>query len=519
MRLPTIQAGDPVVLSGESYLDRAIRWVHVAEVANIADLLRGGELLLTTGQALTSSPANQRGFMEALVERGIAGLVVELGEHLEEVPSSAVETAQKADLPLVVLRRQVRFVDITEQLHRHLIDRQLVLLGQATRFDGALTALVVAGEGVAAVVEALAEAIGTAVHLINEHNEVLHLAPLESGNEPIDDGDRTSIEIPGQATQAGWLVVKGPSDDLSAWQHLAAERAASVVALLIARADQERMLSLRASGSFLHELAAGAVDPDDAERRARRFGFSAGGRRLLPLAIAVKGGGDALLEERIDVPSAIAWELQHSVAANAGSILVGTRAQTRYLLGLATMPRGQNRARTAEWFAAEARRATLARYGSQAETTVVIGDESRSVALAAGPLRATRDAVGPAVDSTPKAWHDAATPDLERLLISLRADERLVNFSEGHLRGVVDHDAASKSPLLPTLAALTEHGGHRSGTARALGVRRQSLYRRIERLEQILGRSLDDPAVLFELHLALRARANQRHALTDRQAT
>jgi hypothetical protein len=35
-----------------------VRWVHVSELADIATLLRGGELVLTTGIALPSAAAN-----------------------------------------------------------------------------------------------------------------------------------------------------------------------------------------------------------------------------------------------------------------------------------------------------------------------------------------------------------------------------------------------------------------------------------------------------------------------------
>ncbi len=46
---PAVQAGQPEVLSGSTRLDRPVRWVHVSEVREVADLLEGDELLLSTG--------------------------------------------------------------------------------------------------------------------------------------------------------------------------------------------------------------------------------------------------------------------------------------------------------------------------------------------------------------------------------------------------------------------------------------------------------------------------------------
>ena len=49
--------GSPRLVAGEDGLDRPVRWVHVAEVPDIATLLRGGELVLTTGIGLPADDA------------------------------------------------------------------------------------------------------------------------------------------------------------------------------------------------------------------------------------------------------------------------------------------------------------------------------------------------------------------------------------------------------------------------------------------------------------------------------
>lgn len=79
LELPGLRSGLPEVVAGADRLGRTVRWVHAGEVPNIASLLKGGELLLTTGLGLGTRPAEQRAFVRRLADRGIAAVVVELG--------------------------------------------------------------------------------------------------------------------------------------------------------------------------------------------------------------------------------------------------------------------------------------------------------------------------------------------------------------------------------------------------------------------------------------------------------
>ena len=91
------------------------------------------------------------------------------------------------------------------------------------------------------------------------------------------------------------------------------------------------------------------------------------------------------------------------------------------------------------------------------------------------------------------------------MLASLSDGPELANFVEAELGPLLDHDAKHRSPLLPTLRALLAHDSNRAAAARELHVERRSLYYRIQRIEQVLGQSLDEHTVKLGLSVALRA--------------
>nr|WP_269153049.1 PucR family transcriptional regulator ligand-binding domain-containing protein [Kyrpidia spormannii] len=65
---------------------RPVRWVHVLEVSDAADLLHGEELILTTGVGLGRNDELAFQYVRGLVEKGVSGLCIELGKYFPEVP-------------------------------------------------------------------------------------------------------------------------------------------------------------------------------------------------------------------------------------------------------------------------------------------------------------------------------------------------------------------------------------------------------------------------------------------------
>ncbi|MGC7332147.1 PucR family transcriptional regulator ligand-binding domain-containing protein, partial [Mycobacteroides abscessus] len=112
----------PQVVGGGS-LDRPVRWVHVSDVADLSGLLQGGELVLTTGGPLADPDACTR-YLGGLFAAGAAGVVVELGTSLQAIPSGVAREADKLQLPVIALHRKIRFVDVTEQVHRSIVAEQ-----------------------------------------------------------------------------------------------------------------------------------------------------------------------------------------------------------------------------------------------------------------------------------------------------------------------------------------------------------------------------------------------------------
>ena len=120
------------VLTGPVPQGRQVRWVHSTEVYEVAPLLRGGELLLTTGLGLAgSAEQDRRAYVRAVADAGLAALALELGWTFEAMPPDMLAEACDAGLPLVALHSRVPFAEITEAVNSSIVDRSIVRLRYA----------------------------------------------------------------------------------------------------------------------------------------------------------------------------------------------------------------------------------------------------------------------------------------------------------------------------------------------------------------------------------------------------
>ncbi|MGW8701796.1 PucR family transcriptional regulator ligand-binding domain-containing protein [Streptomyces lavenduligriseus] len=522
LELPGLRSGLPEILAGGDRLGRTVRWVHAGEVPNIASLLKGGELLLTTGYGLGTRPAEQRAFVRTLAERGIAALVVELGPRFGRLPAALVDTARAAGLPLVQLHREVPFVTVTEEIHTEIVNGHYALLQRAEEVHRRCTEALLGGGGVPQVLCILADFSGNPVFLETADGRLLYAAgagpegadPLQvweglrGPHKEVPPAGTVLVDVPGGGPGTAGSVrarlVLLPVRATPAPVHrIAAERAAGILAVVLMQARQEEELAARGRGDFLTDLAEGRIAAEDAPAQARVLGFKPGDSPLLPVVMRIgdtlsPGGGWAVLARAVS----------EELAAVGVPVLLGVRPVEGRVLVLLGLRAEAERTAVADRVAAALRagveRAGMRRPGSP-PPVVVVGVAGGWAAASAG-LRHAAETAAAAQGLSDQPWYDARRLDIDLLLWRLRDHPDLAAFVDRAIGPLREHDRRSRPPLLPTLETYLAHAGRKAETARELHLNRQTLYNRLARIGELLGTDLDDPQTVLALSLALRAR-------------
>jgi purine catabolism regulator len=507
LRIPALVQGRPHVVAGRKGLEHQIRWAHAGELTDIAAMLSGGELLLTTGLGIGPTAAAQRRFIEALARRSIAGIVLELGRSYTKAPAALTDAADVHSIPLIVTRREVRFVEITEAIHRAIIGRQLELLRRGEEIHRRFTELLLEGAGVREVLDVLAGAIGNPVLLEHEGDVLAYASP---GSDPVDAlaGWETanSIVLPVPSAHGknwGTLIVppfESPLDDAA---RIAAERAVGVLAVVLLRHREEELPVLGEQGRFLTAVAAGDISPRAAQLEADALGFDHDGEWLLPLALGAHSSARA---------SAPAWTafcqtLRRELDSRRIAALLGIAEETAdgadglLVVGLTG---SDKRTATIEQVAQAARAAAAQHLGSPDGVVIAAGRQTSGWGEVGELLLGAAATVALAQSEEPRPWHEASAPDLRHLVWRLRETDTVQLFAKERLASVLEHDRLREAaPLLPTLQALSAHGWNKAEAARALHLQRQSIYPRLRRLERLLATDLADPREQGALDVAL----------------
>jgi len=111
--------------AGESGLKNIVQWVHIIEDYDVADFLRGSELVFTTGIECDSDEWILN-FTHNIYENGACGLVINIGTHIKSIPASVLQFCDQNKLPIFSVPWETKLVDITRDFCRQIVQSEQV---------------------------------------------------------------------------------------------------------------------------------------------------------------------------------------------------------------------------------------------------------------------------------------------------------------------------------------------------------------------------------------------------------
>ncbi|MFE1841309.1 PucR family transcriptional regulator [Streptomyces sviceus] len=530
------------VRAGEDRLDVPVRWAHVSELADPVPYMEGGELLLITALKLDAEdPEAMRRYVKRLAGAGVVGLGFAVGVNYDDIPGALVDAARDEGLPLLEVPRRTPFLAISKAVSAAIAadqyrsvtagfaaQRELTRQALTDGPEGLLAALASQVDGWAAlydasgaVVAAAPEWAGRRAARLTADVERLRERPAPAssvvgGAGPPDNDDRVELHSLGTGRRPRAALAVGTAAALGTAERYAVHSAIALLTLTTERSRSLQAAEQRIGAAVLRMLLAG--EPEHARTVAGDLygGLLDAPFRLVVAETAVVSSVRIAADTPARVPSAAALaaaadtngdplgaltEIVESAAARSGeSVLVVPEGERLVVLAA---DGGAAVTACAEY--------TVALEAARTREQAATGDEDElvvGVSAPAGPIAAAAAYKQAEQALSVARRRGRVYVEHEQLasgsVLPLLADDAVRAFADGLLRPLYEHDATGRGDLVASLRAWLSRHGQWDAAAADLGVHRHTLRYRMRRVEEILGRSLDDPDVRMELWLALK---------------
>ncbi|MCC9312178.1 PucR family transcriptional regulator [Kitasatospora sp. RB6PN24] len=514
------------VLAGADHLERPVRWVHTSELDDPTPFLEGGELLLTTGIKLGTSTKSLQAYVHRLADAGVVGLGLGVGLSHTEVPQPLVEAAAQRGLPLLRVPEPTPFIAISKAVSAALAAEQYEAVTTSFEAQEELTRAALGQNGTAAVVRRLAARLGGWAALYDSSGALSVVAPdwaarraarlatevdrlrrrpapasaaLQGRAPGFDTADEDFVVVQslGADRRARGFLAVGTEDRITPTERYVLNAAVALLTLTLERSRELRHAEERMGAALLRLVLAGQVGTARQVATGLFGGLPEGTIRILVAGAGPTGERDEAgmpvhdlteLAERAEQAGGRAGEKLLVAREPARDVKEGTPHGERLVL-LAVDGGAVHRACLGAVEEHEGLAIGVSAAAPVEEAGSAYAQAERALAVA---LRGGRRSVG----------HEEVGAGS---LLPLLGEDAVAAFAEGLLRPLREHDRTARGDLVASLRAWLSRHGQWDAAAADLGVHRHTLRYRMRRVEELLGRSLDDTDVRMELWLALRS--------------
>ncbi len=517
--LTLLASRDASLVAGAEGLERRITWSCSMRVRLPAfDSIQGGELALLTFAKLRRLNESLPHLLTSLHKEGVAAVAV-AAQSLETLGAEALTLANNLHLPLILLPPLAPIEEIEREVIAFVVSFRDEIERKATGVSQQLMQLSIQGVGIAGVCESLATSRGKWVVMQDAEQHIrFQAAPLGAKTLLLADSltdeflrshglARVVEPILIRHEIVGYLSLIGEENAFDYSERLVLNHVTPIFAIEFARERERSEVESRYHvEAFMNVLQGQYQQPEEILARVRHLGYDLTGPQIVVLFEAASSEEDAALLQwarRIREEMLRIWPT---------CWLMSEAQRITVLVPVASLAEEERQGVTEE------------------EQTLVTRIERFFARLQQNrgnnPLPRFSCGIGRVathVQGIPQSFREAqraveigrrlfgegnihsfARLGIYRLLFYLDGQTELTAFYQEMLGPLLDYDARHDGTYIKTLECYFQYNGNLSQTARTMHFHRNSLIYRLERIEEILGRSLEDAELRLSLQIALK---------------
>ncbi|WP_342042187.1 PucR family transcriptional regulator [Bacillus sp. OTU2372] len=513
------------IIAGESGKENEVESVNMMDAPDIIQFLNQNEFLITTAYHLKDHPHLLSELVKAMSEQCCAGLGIKTKRFLDKIPDEVISLANELSLPIIELPLDLSLGQIVNLTFHTILDKRAAELKLVLETHKQFTNIIMQGKGVQSLLQDLSQMIKRPVQLIDQHFKPISQPIMNMDFSSLFDG----ISIPAASSfpitfsflstkqnctlfpvnisekKNGFLMIIGEIERNDQLTLLTIEQAANVIsfALMKENALKQHDRSIR-NDFFLHFLNGTFASQEEIIGRAEEFSLH---HKQMYICAVGKIDGNLLhptYTQRHEKEDDVFDFIEGKFSAYTQKIHFFKKADSCILL-FEVQDHDHSPIVYVETCLIQLQEKVSKYLGN----TISFG-----VSTLCQNFLHTKDGYTEAADALSQGklskkteyiqtYH---TKDIMELLRQIPLED-LKNFYSFTLNGFSSTKIEEEQSLLETLSVFLETHCQISETAKRLFVHRNTVVYRIEKCEEILGKSLKDSETTLQIRLALRIKS------------
>ncbi|WP_175638645.1 PucR family transcriptional regulator [Metabacillus schmidteae] len=535
MNLP-IFSGTSLV-AGAQGLNREVNTVNMMDAPDIIHFLKQNELLVTTAFHFKDDLKSLLSLIEAMEKQGCSGLGIKTKRFLQEIPVEAINLANKLNLPLLELPVETSLGDIVNKSLSYILDIRTNELHQAMETHQQFTDQIMSGQGIQKIIDNVSTLTQLPVYLLNDHLIPMSItdrtSPLFSQLETLlykgfsfhlsakslstftllDEKQHTITLFPVYThKQYHYLCILGfvPLTDRATI--LTIKQASNVIAFELMKEHALKQNKRRIQNEFFTNFVNGTFSTsDEIMSRGKEFGLKSGQRYICAVGEISEEDKKRFFLQYQSETEFIYDTIEFEIQNNHEKIHLFTMDQTFILL----LELNSGWREIEQPFLSLLKRIqTKVSAHHQKDLSFGISMYAEELTQVTVSYKEAKDALYHGNMSGQKQFIELYQPKKVPEILRLVPYEQLKKFYDDTFQSFTDETKKDHQVLLHTLSVFLETHCQLSETAKRLYVHRNTVIYRLEKCEEIIGRSLKEPDETLRLRLAFRIKALIQGQLT-----
>ncbi|MGG3466986.1 PucR family transcriptional regulator ligand-binding domain-containing protein [Neobacillus pocheonensis] len=487
------------VIAGHEGVQRIVKWVHVVEVTSIRNLLNGHELILSTGVAWKDNVDLFISMVKQFYNINAAGLCIEMGTYVSEVPDEVIDFANENHFPIIIFEQEVPFVEITQDIHSKIINQQYQKISDLEDYSQSLNKRLLTIETYEDILQFFFSALDVQIIFrlknqeyefvpeINRNDQAVILGQINDAKKnPSQQIAIAPIFLFGQ--EYAEIIIFSKDIPISEYDLLILDRTATALAQHLLRDLYVEEKKRVEEFEWLHGWLEGEHSTEDIQEYLIENGIKTKTTDAAVLITKLFPIKDKSMNDVTYLKL-----LFRSVFEQNGFVVFSVEKRNEITFILLSSRAKKNLKERIKKAVDSLQDSEFIRKQSSAKFMIAAGKFTESLSDVHKSYRTAKETIRIQQKMTNKQiYHFYEDLHLYRLISQMSKHTDLQELASEYLYPVIQYDQKYNGKLLETLKAYLECNGSKQETSNKLFIVRQTLYHRLQKLENLLGENFMD---------------------------